>query len=504
MKTEMKKLIILNIIVFGLITPGCEDFLEEDLRGSLGVSNFFNTREDAEASVASVYNGLHGYYERLILLMSALPADDMKNGIGMGNGNLQNLEYARIFSDNQWPRTVWNRSYSIIANANTAIQNVPNVDMNPEIRERLVGEAKFLRALFYFNLVRWFGAVPLRIEPVTDLDDAISERAPVSEVYAQIIQDLEDAEASLPLPGEYEVQGRATRGAAKILLGKVHLTRGEFQEAADKLAEVINNEGEYGYGLHEDYGDNWDHLDGKELSPEMVFTVEFMEPPGNGNVEMRLMGPRTNTLDAEGLLGWDRRGDEADVPTMDLFSQYEDGDERRDETVTYDFVSLIDGMTYSATIPLGVKYNEVGEAINANSDCNFHILRYADALLMFAEALNEVGQTSTAETHLNRIRRRAFNDMDHDITGLSQDGLRDAILQERRLELALEGHRWFDLVRTGRYIETMRSHAITEANLAGEPVKLEIGENIQDHMVLMPIPLVELEANEEVIQNPGY
>ena len=500
----MKKIVLvyLFIVIVGGIFHSCQDFLAEEPTDRLVVTNFYETKGDAEAGLFAVYGELHDIYERRIFLSSALPADDMKNGRGMGNSQLQNLEYARHTSESSWVRGMWQRHYRAISKANTVIESVPAIDMDEGDKARIIGEAKFLRALYYFNLVRWHGDIPLVTKVVTTLDEAKCPMSPEADVYALIIEDLEEAEQVLPVSYSDPNSNRATRGAAKILLGKVYLTLHEYQNCVDKLAEVINNEGSYGYGLHEDFKDNWRIATENQL--EMVFTVEFMEDPGNGNVEMRLMGPRYAIVDPEGTLGLVKRGDEADIPTVDLWSQYSPEDERREATVTYNIPNVLDGSIHVATIPLILKYWEDGETVNANSDCNMHILRYSDALLMYAEALNEVGQTSNAYQYLNRVRERAFNSTDYNFSGLSEGQFRDAVLQERRLELAIEGHRWFDLVRTGRLIETMKHHSQVEADLAGEPIKLQIGQNIKDYMVRMPIPQVEIDVNPELTQNPGY
>ena len=330
--------------------------------------------------------------------------------------------------------------------------------------------------------------------------DALAPRSPANEVYQQIIQDLEDAETVLPEKYSDIDIGRASKGAAKILLGKVYLTMHEYQKAVDKLAEVINNEGTYGYGLNEDYADNWkkDTEDGKE----MVFTIEFMDPPGTGNSEMTLTAPKYSMPGGFAAIGL-TNGNEADIPTIDLYSQFSDDDERKAVTLRTDFVSLIDGSIHTCSIPLFVKYYEDGESIGGNSDNNMHILRYSDALLMYAEALNEVGKTADAYAYLNRVRERAFNDTDHDYSGLSQEEFRTAVWQERRLELAFEGHRWFDLARTGRFIQRMKEHSAFEASVA-ESNKVEIAQNIKDYMVLYPVPQREIDINPALTQNEGY
>jgi tetratricopeptide (TPR) repeat protein len=492
-------LVLIILIGTGFFTSCTEEFLQEKPEDRYIIDNFYSSKTDAEAAVAAVYQQLYGIYERLMFIMNALPTDDEKNGLGMPNQYLQNLEYLRHTSENVFVRQMWQRNYSGIARANTAILNIPNINMDENLRNRLVGEAKFLRALFYFNLVRFFGDVPLILK-LESVEDAMGPRTPKDQVYAQIIKDLQDAETNLPIPyGDKDI-GRATKGAAKILLGKVYLTIHEYQKAADKLAEVIEKEGEYGYDLHENFEDNWKVA--TENGHEMVFSIEFMDPPGNGNSAMILQGPKYSLPGGFGVLGLSN-SNEADIPTQDLYDSFSDEDERKDATFTTDFVSLIDESIHTSSIPIFTKYWEYGENNPAQSDANMHVMRYADALLMYAEALNEIGQTPKATTYLNRVRERAFNSIDQNYSNLSAEDFRIAVWLERRLELAMEGYRWFDLVRTGRLIERMKEHAAYEASVA-ENNKVEIAQNIQDHMVLMPIPQREVDLNPNVLQNTGY
>ncbi len=497
----MKKLAI-SIILFFTVTgffQRCTSFLDENPTDRYVTSNFYSGKNDAEAAVAAVYQQLYSIYTRYIFLLNALPTDDEKNGLGMPNQYLQNLEFLRHSSENQFTRQMWQYNYSGISRANTAIVHIPEINMDENLKNRLVGEAKFLRALYYFNLVRFYGEVPIILN-LESVEDALVPRSPVDDVYQQIIQDLQDAEGVLPEKyGDADI-GRATKGAAKILLGKVYLTMHDYQSCVDKLAEVINNESTYGYGLNEDFADNWrkDTEDGKE----MVLTIEFMDPPGTGNSEMVLCAPKYSMPGGFAVLGLNN-GNEADIPTIDLYSQFSDDDERKAVTLRTDFVSLIDGSIHTCSIPLFVKYYEEGESITGNSDNNMQILRYSDALLMYAEALNEVGRTGDAYAYLNRVRERAFNDTDHDYSGLSQEEFRTAVWQERRLELAFEGHRWFDLVRTGRFVQRMKEHSAYEASVA-ESNKVEIAQNLKDYMILMPVPQREIDINPKLTQNPGY
>lgn len=497
----MKNIYLLLILFIGtsFFTSCTEEFLQEKPEDRYVIDNFYSSRTDAEAAVAAVYQQLYSIYERHMFILNELTTDNEKNGLGMPNQFLQNLEYLRYTSENQFVREMWQRNYSGIARANTAIINIPNINMDENLRNRLVGEAKFLRALYYFNLVRFYGDVPLILKLET-VEDAMGARTPAAQVYEQIIQDLMDAESSLPETYNDANIGRASKGATKILLGKVYLTMHEYQKAADKLAEVIENEGTYGYGLHENFGDNWKVS--TENGMEMVFAIEFMDPPGNGNSAMILQGPKYSLPGGFGVLGL-TNSNEADIPTRDLYDRFSDEDERKATTFTTDFVSLIDASIHTSSIPIFTKYWEEGESNPAFSDANMHVIRYADALLMYAEALNEIGQTPKALTYLNRVRERAFNSTDQNYANLSAEDFRNAVWLERRLELAMEGHRWFDLIRTGRFIQTMKEHAAYEASVA-ESNKIEIAQNVQDYMVLMPIPQREVDLNPELEQNPGY
>lgn len=497
----MKKT-IKYIIVFFLVSgfSACSDLLTESPEDRFVLDNFYSSETDAQAAVDAVYNRIGaGYYERIFFLVADLPADDYKNGGGMSNSFLQDIEYYRHTSENEFIKRVWRDGYDGIARANTAINRIPDVTMDEDLKNRLLGEASFIRALLYFNMVRLFGDVPL-VTKIETIDDATVGRSPVAEVYTLIKSDLEFAESVLPVSYGAGEAGRATKGAAMALLGKMYLTLGDMASAVSTLAELVNNEAAYGYGLHDNFRANWEVA--TEHGVETVFTINFSEPPGNGNQMMQGVAPKYSVPagTASGLGGpW-----EADIPTMEVYTLFDDADERKAATFRTDFINPKNQKAYTTSIPLFVKYFEDGEPKCANSDNNIQVMRYADVLLMYAEALNETGQTGVAEPILNRIRERAFNDTNHNYSGLAQAALRDAIYAERRLELVHEGHRWFDLVRTGRLVQRMKDHAAIEAGLA-EADKVNIASNIKDYHVLMPIPQHEIDLNPDVLkQNQGY
>ena len=393
---------------------------------------------------------------------------------------------------------MWNKNYSGIMKANAAINNIPNISMQPELQERLIAEAKMLRALFYFNLVRFFGDVPL-VSKLESIDDAMGPRISKEKVYEYIISDLTEAENILPIRSEYSSTevGRVTKGAAKILLGKVYLTKGDYSLAKDKLAEVINNESKYGYGLHLNYGDNW-NLD-KQTGIEAVFYIEYKPNPLPNNGEMDLIGPKYSIPSPVGV----SNSNEADIPTEELYNTFLKDDSRRDVNLKINFTNPKTGVQLTSSIPLFGKYYQEGLELANQCEINFHIIRYADAVLMYAEALNAVDESANAHQVINRIRERAFGNNTQNLSGLSKEDFITAVLNERFLEFPLEGHRWFDLARTGTFVERMKAHSAYEANVA-EANKTEIARNLKDYMILMPIPQREIDLNQELVQNPGW
>ena len=496
----MKKIIIYALaIALSCLNSGCASFLEENPTDRLVTNNFYSSRLDAEAAVSAAYQQLNSLYNRLMYNVAELPTDVMKNGLGMPNAFLQDLEFMRYNAENTFIRDMWNNSYAGIMKTNAAINNIPGIAMSADVQARLIGEARFLRALYYFNLVRFFGDVPL-VTRLESIDDAMGPRVPKEQVYELIIQDLQEAETTLPLRSQYAAneEGRATKGAAKILLGKVYLTQGNFSAAKNKLAEVVEHESEYGYGLHADYAANWNTE--TEAGVEAVFYIEYKKPPMPSNGEMGLAGPKYSV--PGGSIGV-ASSNEADIPTRELWDVFDEKDQRRATNLRHEFYSLIENANVLSSIPLFGKYWIDGLTAVDQCDVNMHIIRYADALLMYAEALNEENEPDKAHAVLNRVRERAFGNASGNFGGLSKEQFRAKILDERRLEFPIEGHRWFDLVRTGTFIQRMKEHSAYEASVA-EKNKTDIAANIKDYMTLMPIPQRELDLNPELTQNPGW
>ena len=384
----MNKYIIFGCIsIFSLFNVQCS-FLDEKPIDRLVVDNFYTSQKDAQAAVDATYQQLNSIYSRCMYMLCDLTCDGMKNGLGMPNAFLQNLEFLRHTPENTFIRDMWQNNYSGIMKANAAINNIPSVTMNPDLQKRFIAEAKFLRALYYFNLVRFFGDVPL-VTQLETIDDAMGPRVAKEQIYEQILSDLTDAESALPYPSEYGTTdiGRATKGAAKILAGKVYLTKGDYSKAKEKLAEVVEQEGAYGYGLHVEYGDNW-NLD-TEAGKEAVFYIEYKADPLPHNDEMSLTGPKYSLPEPIGVSG----SNEADIPTMELNNTFKENDKRKAVNLRTHYTNPVNGKELISSIPLFGKYWQDGLTAIKFCEINMHIIRYSDALLMYAEALNEIGES---------------------------------------------------------------------------------------------------------------
>jgi hypothetical protein len=353
-----------------------------------------------------------------------------------------------------------------------------------------IAEAKLLRALAYFHLVRVFGDVPLIIKPVSVQDALITPRTSKDVIYTDvIIAGLLEAESILPDKWDSKTVGRATKGAAKSLLGLVYLTTKDFAKAETKLYEVT----QMGYTLLPRYEDLFDFSN--EHHKEYIFDIEYID--GNLGldspftrdmlVETQDVGtPFRNALRAL----WNIQGPESGgggTPMASFISLFDPADQRQYRSAT---LGIFDATGNWIPIPAGAAVPAICQkyttSIITDGKTNWRVVRYADVLLMLAEAMNENGKTTEALTYLNMVRTRAGVPT---YSGLTKDEARDKVLLERRFELYMEGHRWFDLVRTGRALSTCGSLGMKE------------------HMTLFPIPQTQIEViNDPSIlpQNPGY
>ena len=476
----MKRNLLLLFTAAFLVLAGCEKNLEEIPLSFFEESNSFNSASDAIATLNGVYDRLKGVYGMAMINLGDLNGDELEVREDNAGGN--ELHKNLFNSGTGAFDAFYTNSYVLIDRANRVIANVPAISMDTRLRDQVVGEAKFLRALAYFNLVRAFGDVPLLTTTSNDVVNVQVPRDPAEEVYQQIILDLQDAEKVLParFTAANEV-GRATVGAAKAILAKVYLTRKDWANAAAKAKEVIDSKT---YSLVADYRDVF--LPEKENGPEHIFSIQYS-----------CVLPRYGSAMAENFAIFfsypiNLTGGSYQATTA-YANSFLKGDYRRDVTIITEKRIANGTVVASRTGPHQDKYWDPLACGAGAARNNFLVIRYADVLLMYAEALNEAsGPTVEAYTTINQVRARARKGVaiaePQDLKGLSQAQFRDAVLQERSWELAFEGHRRWDLLRTGRYLDAMK-----KLGIAAEPRHL-----------LYPIPQNERDVNPALTQNQGY
>ncbi len=484
MKMKLLKTALCALAI--LFTVSCKDsFLNLQPISSAASGNFYKTAADMNVALNAAYAALHeSGISKDSYVFGEISSD---NTYPVASGSVTNQdEFDRFYirTTNPFIAERWNHGYNAISRINTVLEKIVPIEMDEQLKKRYVAEAKFLRAFVFFELVRTFGDIPLVTKTLTSsLSEAYDYgRDASATVYAQIETDLSEADPDLPISYTGANIGRVTRGAAKALLGKVLLTQRKFPQAAAKLKEVID------LNVYDivSYPAAFDPT--QKNGKEAVFEIQFAAGMGLGNPWPNTFAPQNsgNAVINFGGAGTNR-------PTQDLIDAYEAGDVRRDFSLATSYVNA-SGQTIQDVHVRKYRFNPAQNNDNGN---NIPIIRYADVLLMYAECLNEQGFVAGGEafTLLNRIRVRA---------GLGEKGAADipdqaafrlAMEQERRVEFAFEGHRWFDLIRTGRAITVINSKA-ADINLVA-PIT-------QNNMVF-PIPQSQIDINRNKIeQNPGY
>ncbi|HZH73691.1 MAG TPA: RagB/SusD family nutrient uptake outer membrane protein [Mariniphaga sp.] len=486
----MKKLVKRwNIVFIFLLFFSCSDFLELAPKNMLSEDVFYETPEQIEFALTGAYSILRSSgVTKNWYVLTEIPSD---NTYGTPSGTVTDRDefdnfYLRPL--NPFLSAFWNDSYSGINRANKVIEELIDSDVDESLKTRYTLEAKFLRAFLHFNLVRIFGDVPLITKTVTISESYDILRTDKNEVYSQIITDLKDAAA---LPNSYTSQediGRATSGAAKSLLGKVYLTMGDYANAEIQLKEVIDSNQ---YSLIEnstpgtcdgfqEYFDPDNHN-----NPEAIFEAQFKKGgfgTGSGWVNTFAPGASGDNVVAVGGSSDDN------IPEEGMWESWDEGDCRRDFSMALGYTNKTTGNWVNARHVR--KYRDIPYA-NGDSNNNWPFLRYADVLLMYAECLIHSGDLTTAAEYINKTRRRGFGYQSSDvgspadISASSKDQLLLAVEKERRNELAFEGHRWLDLVRTGRALEVLTAK----------------GKKLNETNLIAPIPQSQIDANPKIKQN---
>lgn len=470
-------------------TLSCDDeFLDVPPQGQEPVEQFWQDAEDATLAVNAMYANLRGWPQVAFaaIAVESLGSDNAEKGSSPSDATFLNAydNFTVSPTDGQLA-SFWEGQYQSINLANQVLDNVPGIQMDENLKERYLAEAKFVRAYAYFRLTRAFGDVPLHLHVPLDASEYNIPRTPQAEVYAAIEKDLTEAAAVLPPSYSGADVGRATKGAALALHAKVAMYQEKWQEVLNLTNQVMS----MGYSLVPDYQALFRLPN--ENSPESIFEIQSALIPGNPEAS------NSQYSQVQGVRGTTGGGWGFNVPTEDLAQAYEPGDPRRDATIIFRGETTPQGdvippegdnpmYNQKSYVPFALFVSGYPEGVQQN----IRILRYADVLLMNAEANNELGNTQAALESLEMVRARARQgnpDILPEVTTTDQDALRQAIWHERRVELAMEFDRYFDVIRQGRGLEVFG------------PLGWE------EHNVVWPIPQSEIDLSAGLLtQNPGY
>ena len=542
----MKKTYFILICLVAVLCQSCKDYLTAPEPGVTQLKDYYTSGQ-------ACINNVNGCYVPLMWEFSTtycsewfigdVMSDDALKG-GQNTNDMSaafDLENWRAVSNNEIAYDVWRANFYGIARCNMAIKYIPDAKtdsvMTTSVKQRIIGEAKFLRAYYYFRLLRIYGGVPLTLDVISDDTKWTMPRASVEDIFGAIITDLQEAESGLWNKSEYPATelGRATKGAAQAMLMKTYLYMAspywnkQISLSADKCYEQAQQWGEKlmlaaeagEYALCPNYADNFT-LEG-ENGVESIFEIQYVAEAtsdygGNeggfgatrGTFTPILTRSRSSQIGGEGW-GFNK-------PTNNLYNEYEAGDMRRDATILNPHDTLMENP--NEEIYLGSRYLNRKYALYTNEQgtefikldhatrgpINNKQIRLADAYLMYAEACLGMSDEATAKTYINKVRARV---------GLSEVGqysitvngetiatptVEQCLRHERRVELAMEGHRWFDLVRYGNTKAHMDAYAKTETPEARE----QMNAFIEGKHELLPIPSKERQLNTALTQNNGY
>ena len=443
----------------------CKKSLDIVPETALSSATFFKTESDFKQAVNGAYVPLRPIVNDRAYLLGEMHSDNtyyFRNILFGATDQQENIADFSIptaggITTNTHVLNQYRLDYQIIARANQILTTIDAVDFDATSKANLKGQASFLRAYAYFELVRYFGKVPLHLTPVTNRAEAALPLASVDELYVQIIKDATFAASSLLSKSKQEA-GRATSGAAKTLLGNVYIVQKKWAEAEAVLKDVVNSNE---YSLMPEYSNAFSGTNTNKNNQESIFEVQFLEGSAgyNGSIIYNSLPrpmtaaelqPITGTANPQGLSG---EGNNA--PTPDIIAAYETGDKRKGASIAY--VTLSQSLRANKLYPY-IKKFAAPHALHGNTGNNFPIYRYAEVLLFLAEALNEQSKGGEALPLLNKVRDRAFGAGVSNITTTSQVDLRDVVYKERRVELAFENKRWFDLIRTGRAVALITAY----------------------------------------------
>lgn len=526
----MKKYLVINLLCLSTVLVSCNGWLNDPTPGVTKLSDFFSSGTTAVEAVNASYVPLMWEYNSTYFpewfIGDVVSDDALKGGQSIADmSDVYDMENFKTNANNTLLLDFYRAQYEGVSRCNLALQEIPEIatdtTMNASLKSRLIGEAEFLRAMYYFRLVRVFGGVP-KVDFVVDSSNKWKQpRSTADSIYAFIIQDLEDSQSRLWVKSAYSDAdlGRATKGSAQAMLLKAYLYTKQYDKAKSWGDSIINS-GEYSLVK---YHDNFT-LAG-ENGKESVFEIQYMEDPtsdyGDGDGYTRgtftVVLTRSRSSKLGGGWGFNK-------PTQNLYDEFETNDPRRDETIINPTDDQIE--TPSQEIYLGCRYvsrkyammNDDGSFYKlvhpSRGPINYKLIRYSDVLLMYAEACCESNNLGRAKWALEQVRNRARNGNSAILPPFpytsviqgkavtysdTQDDLRKAIRHERRVELGMEGQRWFDLCRWGIAKETMDTYKAGET----PEVQAQMSTFIKGKHELFPIPSQEIELSG-ITQNPEY
>ncbi len=478
----MKKYILFTTIIV-LSLSSCSDFLTLQPEDKINDISYYQNANDFETALIGNYSELQNLHNSSLLYLAELTTDNAEIQWSSPTASESECDEINMTSTNDFIRIMWRTCFNTISRSNNILARIDEVDLNESLKSQYKGESLFLRAYCYFYLVRLFGDLPIvtvAFRSPNEIADFDMTRKPVDEVYQLIIDDLTTAAGLLNGISELS-KSRASVGVAKTLLGKVYLTKKEYTQTATILKQVIDMGT---YSLEPNYATLF--TNGNDELAESIFEIKYLSGNvGEGNGFSSVFTPPLFDM---AIFPGNMNGSGRIVPNQEMADAYETGDQRRSASIA-DSVLLIDGTKIKNLY--GLKFVDFTTGVNGDGGINFTSLRYADVLLMYAEALNETGKTSEAHTFINDIRKRAGL---ADLSGLSKSDFTLALEKERRVEFLLEGQRWFDLVRTGRFKTVMNDHF---SNIG-------LNFSVEDYELLMPIPQNERDIDPGLEQNPEY
>ncbi len=507
-----------NIILLAILISinACSDFLDKNPLVNSAAETYYSNVTEANDAIIGCY--AISQNEAFQLGPFMLIGDGCSDDTDLGNENSEAFSWLGSVAQamqsfdvqpNNWvSNQLWQQGFTGINRATQAIERIKDNEAIPENkRNQFVGEAYYLRAFYYFFLARQYGRLPI-VDHILTYEEYYAPRATMEATWAHMESDLQKAAQLLPEKSQYEALdlGRATKGAANALLGKVYIYQSKFQEAYDSFKEVVNSNE---YGLEKKYEDifSLEHENGIELIYEIQHSIS-----GTGwadSNEGSILSFYEHDADPNDPVKW-HNGWSMHCPTWDLANSFETGDPRRGATIIFEG-DFFDGRIHkniASSTGLQPKkwyipYDQRSQIDQSDCPKNIIFARYADVLLYLAEAANELGRASEALDLLEQVRSRARNNSDDPtilprITETGKDALRDLIWRERRTELACEGQRFWDLVRQGRAGTVMRAYSVKYNSLKGRNF-------IDGKSELQPIPLDQITiSNGTMEQNPGY